>query len=124
MKKRILLVEDNSTQAGMMQIQLEFLGYEVKVVENGLEAIKIARSEPFDLIVLDIKMPHLDGYDTAKRLRQIPELKAVSILAATAYADPRAREKCLASGCDSYISKPFDHVGLGDAINKLLKRIP
>jgi CheY-like chemotaxis protein len=122
MKKRILLVEDNPTAAGMMQIQLEFLGYDVEVANDGLEAIKMASLLRPDLIVLDMRMPYLDGYDTAKRLRATPELKDVPILAATAYAERGAREKCLASGCHGYISKPFEHQQLKDAISKLLKR--
>ncbi|MGH8546059.1 MAG: response regulator [Gammaproteobacteria bacterium] len=121
MQKRILLVEDNLTAAGMMQIQLELLGYEVKVVTDGLEAVGVAPSAGPDLIILDMKMPKLDGFDTAKQLRQNAGTKNIPILAATALAQPGAREQCLASGCDAYISKPFDHHQLGDAISKLLK---
>jgi CheY-like chemotaxis protein len=120
MKKRILVVEDNLTAAGMMQIQLELLGYEVKVVTDGLEAVEVAPSARPDLIVLDMRMPKLDGFDTAKQLRQNTGTKDIPILAATAFANPGAREKCLASGCDGYISKPFDHHQLGNAIAKLL----
>jgi CheY-like chemotaxis protein len=122
MKKKILLVEDNPTAAVMMQIQMQFLGYEVEIAKDGLQAIKMASLVRPDLIVLDIKMPHLDGYDTAKRLRATVGLKDVLILAATAYAQPGAREKCLASGCDDYISKPFNHSELAEAISKLLRR--
>jgi CheY-like chemotaxis protein len=124
MKKKILLVEDHPTAAGMMQFQMEFLGYDVEVVSDGLEAIKMAPLVHPDLIVLDMRMPNLNGYDTAKRLRATRALKDVAILAATAYAEPGAREKCLASGCDDYISKPFNHRELADAISKLLKRTP
>lgn len=124
MKKRILLVEDNLTAAGMMQIQLEILGYEVQVVTSGVEAVGVAPSTRPDLIVLDMRMPQLNGFDTAKQLRQNGATKDIPILAATAYADPGARAKCLASGCDSYISKPFDHHQLGDAITKLLDQAP
>jgi two-component system cell cycle response regulator DivK len=122
MKKRILLVEDNPTAAGIMRMHLEFLGYAVSVANDGVEAIKIAPLAPPDLIILDMRMPYMDGYDTAKRLRLTPELKDVPILAATAYAQPGAREKCLASGCHDYISKPFEHHQLAHTINKLLKR--
>jgi two-component system cell cycle response regulator DivK len=120
MKKRILVVEDNLTTAGMMQLQLELLGYQVKVVTNGLEAMEVAPSTRPDLIVLDMRMPKLNGFDTAKQLRQNAGTKDIPILAATAFANPGAREKCLASGCDGYISKPFDHHQLGNAIAKLL----
>jgi CheY-like chemotaxis protein len=124
MKKRILLVEDNATQAGMMQMHLEFLGYDVEVANDGLEAIKIAPLSCPDLVVLDMRMPRLNGYETAKRLRVMPELKDVPILAATAAAEPGAREKCLASGCHDYISKPFQYHQLNRVISKLLERAP
>jgi CheY-like chemotaxis protein len=91
-------VEDDPIAAVMMQIQMEFLGYEVELAKDGLQALKMASLVRPDLIVLDIRMPHVDGYDTAKRLRATPGLKGVPILAATAYAQPAAREKCLASG--------------------------
>jgi CheY-like chemotaxis protein len=120
MQKRILLVEDNLATAGMMHIQLEILGYTVRVVHNGLEAIEVAPSVHPDLIVLDMKMPKLDGFRTAKELKQNPGTKDIPILAATALAQPGARERCLASGCNEYISKPFDHHQLGRAISNLL----
>lgn len=121
MKKRVLLVEDNVATVDVMRQELEFLGYEVTVAENGVEAVEMAISNLPDLIVMDIRMPKMDGLQAASRIRKNPKTQAIPILAATAKALPGDREQCLASGCDGYIAKPFTHKELGAAIKKLLK---
>jgi len=121
MKRRILLVEDEPATIDFMQQQLEFLGYEVTVAKNGLEAVGRATSWLPDLIVMDIRMPQMDGLQAASRIRKNPKTQAIPILAATAKALPGDREKCLAGGCDGYIAKPFTYKELGAAIRKLLK---
>ncbi|TAJ88780.1 response regulator [bacterium] len=121
MKKRILLVEDDSGTIDVMQSELKFLGYEVTVAENGLKAIEMAASELPDLIVMDIRLPKLDGLQATSLIRADPKTKNIPILAATVNALPGDREKCLEAGCDGYIAKPFTHRELGTAIQKLLK---
>jgi CheY-like chemotaxis protein len=121
MKRRILLVDDNSMTIEVMKQELEFLGYEVMVAQNGLEAVEMASSELPDLIVMDILMPKMDGFHAASQIRENPKTRAIPILAATARAMPGDREKCLASGCNDYIAKPFTHKELGAAVKKLLK---
>ena len=121
MKKRILLAEDDPATIEVVKQELEILGYEVMVAENGAEAVGIVSSELPDLIVLDIRMPKMDGLQAASRIRKNPKTQAIPILAATAKAMPGDREKCLASGCDDYIAKPFTHRELGATIEKLLK---
>lgn len=121
MKKRILLVEDNAATIDVMRQELEFLGYEVTVAENGVEAVEMAISQLPDLIVMDIRMPKMDGLQAASKIRKNPKTHPIPILAATAKALPGDREKCLASGCDDYIAKPFTHRELGAAVEKLLK---
>lgn len=121
MKKRILLVEDNAATIDVMRQELEFLGYEVTVAENGVEGVEMAISQLPDLIIMDIRMPKMDGFRAASKIRKNPKTHATPILAATAKALPGDREKCLASGCDDYIAKPFTHRELGAAIKKLLK---
>ncbi|MBI2989104.1 MAG: response regulator [Deltaproteobacteria bacterium] len=121
MKRRILLVEDEPATIDLMQQQLEFLGYEVTVAKNGLEAVERAASGLPDLIVMDIRMPKMDGLQAASRIRKNPKTQTIPILAATAKALPGDREKCLAGGCDGYIAKPFTYKELGAAIRKLLK---
>jgi len=121
MKIRILLVEDDSATTDVMRQELEFLGYKVTVAKNGIEALEMTTSELPDLIVMDIRMPGMDGLQAASQIRKNPKTQAIPILAATAMALPGDREECLASSCNAYIAKPFTHKGLGAAIEKLLK---
>ena len=122
MKKRILLVEDHSGTIEVMQQELEVLGYEVTLAENGVKAVEMATSESPDLIVMDIVMPKMDGLQAASQIRKNPKTKDIPILAATALARPGDREKCLEGGCDGYIAKPFTHKQLGVAIEKLFEK--
>jgi len=86
-----------------------------------LEAVEKASAESPDLIVMDILMPKLNGFQATARIRQNPRTKDIPILAATALARPGDREKCLESGCDGYIAKPFTHKQLGAAIDRLIE---
>ena len=121
MKKRVLLAEDHLGTIEVMQLELEVLGYEVTVAQNGLEAVEKASAESPDLIVMGILMPKLNGFQATARIRQNPRTKDIPILAATALARPGDREKCLESGCDGYIAKPFTHKQLGAAIDRLIE---
>ncbi len=121
MQKRILLVEDDPSTIDVMQHELEFLGYEVTVAKNGVEGVEMAISELPDLIVMDIRMPKMDGLRATSLIRDNPKTKSIPILAATVNALPGDREKCLEAGCDGYIAKPFTHRELGAAIKKLLQ---
>lgn len=122
MKKRILLVEDHSGTIEVMQQELEVLGYEVTVAENGVKGVEMATSESPDLIVMDIIMPKMDGLQAASQIRKNPKTKGIPILAATALARPGDKERCLEGGCDGYIAKPFTHKQLGVAIKKLFEK--
>lgn len=119
MKKRILLVEDNLATIDVMQQELDFLGYEVTVAKNGVEAVEMAGSQLPDLIILDIRIPQMDGLEAASRIRKDPKTQTIPILAATAKALPGDREECLASGCDEYIAKPFSHKELEAVLKRL-----
>jgi len=112
MKKRVLLAEDHPGTIEVMQMELEVLGY---------DAVQKATAEPPDLIVMDILMPKMNGFQATARIRQNPRTKDIPILAATALARPGDREKCLESGCDGYIAKPFTHKQLGAAIDRLIE---
>jgi CheY-like chemotaxis protein len=124
MHERILLVEDDPDTIDVMQLELEFLGYEVTVAKNGVEAVEMAISELPDLIVMDICLPKMDGLQAASLIRNDLKTKGIPILAATVNALPGDREKCLGSGCHGYIAKPFTHRELGAAIKKLLQEFP
>ena len=123
MKKRVLLVEDHPDTIGVMSLELEVLGYEVTVAKNGLEAVEMATSQHPDIIVMDILLPKMDGLQAASRIRQNPKTQRIPILAATALFRDEDRERCLASGCDDHMAKPFTHRELGNRIDRLLKDV-
>lgn len=120
MKKRVLLVEDNMDMVDIMRKGLEFLGYEVMVAENGLQAVEFAAEQSPDIIVMDILLPKVDGLEATSLIRKNPKTQSTPILAATALALPGHKEKCLQAGCDDYIAKPFTHRQLDAAISRLL----
>jgi CheY-like chemotaxis protein len=122
MKSLILLVEDNEVTVDVMREQLKFLGYRVVIARNGAEAVASAIAELPDLIVMDIQMPVMDGYQAAAQIRKEPKTQSTPILAATAKAMSGDREKCLRAGCNDYIAKPFTHRQLQVAIEKLLTK--
>ena len=120
MKKRILLVEDNPATVDVVQKELEFLGYDTITAEDGKKAVEMAEAQLPDLIIMDISLPQMDGLQATALIRQNPKTESIPILAATARALPGDREKCIESGCNDYIAKPFTHRELGAALKKLL----
>ncbi len=121
MKRKILLVEDNPATVDIIQTELEYLGYDSAVAENGQKAVDLAATYQPDLIVMDISLPKMDGLEATNLIRNNSKTQNIPILAATARALPGDREKCIQAGCDDYIAKPFTHRELGAAIKKLLK---
>ena len=122
MKKRILLVEDNNDALEIFAHALNFLGYETTIAKTGIEAVDLAGTENPDLIMMDIMLPKMNGFEATSQLRSNPKTQFIPILAATAMALPGDREKCLRAGCDGYLAKPFTHKELGHAIERLLKK--
>jgi len=122
MKRRVLVAEDNLFLSEIMQKELEGLNYYVAVASNGLEAVKMATAEIPDLIIMDLMMPELDGFEAASQIRRNPKTQAIPLLAVTALLAPDIRKRCLASGFDDYIVKPFTSSELEAAIKKILKR--
>ena len=120
-KRKILLVEDNPATVDVILKELEFLGYESIVAEDGKEGVDKAASHMPDLIIMDISLPKMDGLEATSMIRKNPKTQSIPILAATARALPGDKEKCLQAGCDDYIAKPFTHRELGAAIKKLLR---
>ncbi len=116
---RILLTEDNSINQQLALLTLERLGYRADVAGNGFEALDALRVHPYDVILMDVQMPEMDGTEATQRIRQ--EFSAEiqpRIIAMTANAMQGDREQCLAAGMDDYISKPFEVQELVEALSK------
>jgi two-component system, cell cycle response regulator DivK len=108
MKLRVLLIEDNEQNRYLTTFLLQKHGFEVVEAEDGHRGIELAAREPFDLILLDIQLPTMDGYAVARELRRKGSLKDIPIVAVTSYAMAGDREKILAAGCDGYLEKPIN----------------
>jgi len=119
MTKTILLVEDNIDQIHVLGLALELQGYNVIRTTDGKQALNMAVSELPDLVLLDITL-HMDGFEIARQIRQNPKIKSIPILATTGRVSLKDQEKCLQSGCDDYISKPYTQRQLVSHIEKLL----
>jgi two-component system cell cycle response regulator DivK len=108
MAELVLLVEDNEVNRYLARFLLEHGGFTVLTANNGLEAIEQARARKPDLILMDIQMPVMDGYEATRLLKADGALRSVPVVALTAYAMPHERERALASGCVGHIEKPID----------------
>lgn len=108
MSARILLIEDNATNLDLMTYLLRAFGYDVTTATDGVAGLEKALSEPYDLVLTDILMPQMDGYEFARRFRQDARLSETPLVAITALAMTGDREKILAHGFDGYIAKPID----------------
>jgi two-component system cell cycle response regulator DivK len=108
MDKPILLIEDNYQNRYLTIFLLEKSGFRVLAAGDGRSGIEMAKAAAPGLILLDIQLPGLDGYQVARLLRQDDRLQTVPIVAVTSYAMPGDREAALAAGCDGYIEKPID----------------
>jgi len=121
---KILVVEDNQDNREMVVKVLKFNGYEVIEAVDGEEGIEKAKTEAPALILLDIYLPKMDGYEVAKRLKADKGLKDIPVIALTAHAMKGNREQALAAGCDGYIPKPIDIRELPKQIQHFLKPHP
>ncbi len=117
---KILLVEDNEMNRDMLSRRLIKKGYDLVMALDGEQAIEMARSESPDLILIDISLPGLDGWEATRRLKAMPETKAIPIIALTAHAMAGDREKCLEAGCNDYDTKPVEFPRLLGKIQDLL----
>ncbi len=117
---KILIVEDDSDMADLIQMTLDHWGYDSVTAKNGKEAVDMADYQLPDLVLLDIMLPKMDGFEAARLIRQNPKTHSIPILAVTAKALRKDREECLKNGCNDYISKPFTVEELASKIEKLL----
>jgi two-component system cell cycle response regulator DivK len=105
---KILVVEDNEMNRDMLSRRLMRKGYEVIIALDGEEGVTRAQSEAPDLILMDMSLPVLDGWEATRRLKAGPETQAIPVIALTAHAMAGDREQALAAGCDDYDSKPIE----------------
>ncbi|HXH84186.1 MAG TPA: response regulator [Candidatus Tectomicrobia bacterium] len=119
---RILLIEDNEMNRDMLSRRLARRGYDVAVAVDGEQGLALARAEPPALILMDMSLPGLDGWEATRRLRAMPETRAVPVIALTAHAMAGDREKAMAAGCDDFDTKPVDLARLLEKIEALLAR--
>jgi CheY-like chemotaxis protein len=105
---RILLVEDNEMNRDMLSRRLVRGGYEVIIAEDGARGVAIAMSDKPDLILMDMSLPVIDGWEATRQIKAMPEISRIPIIALTAHAMAGDRDKALASGCDDYDTKPIE----------------
>jgi two-component system cell cycle response regulator DivK len=117
---RILLVEDNEMNRDMLSRRLQRKGYEVTMAVDGRQGVDMARSGSYDLILMDMSLPEIDGWEATRQLRSAPETKVVPIIGLTAHAMAGDREKALEAGCNDYDTKPVELPRLLGKIEALL----
>ena len=117
---RVLLVEDNETNQQVAKAILKIAGLDVVVAANGIEAVEKATTEPFDVVLMDIQMPKLDGFEATRRIRQHPGCQSLPIIAMTAYATHDERDRMLAAGMDDHVAKPIDIKTLFAALGRFI----
>ncbi len=116
----VLLVEDTEDNRQMMRRLLELSGYRVVEATNGKEAVEVASQERPQVILMDLSLPLIDGLAATRRIRSLPELTKVPIVAVSAHDTADFHSEALAAGCDAYITKPIDYTELEDLIQRLL----
>ena len=118
----ILVVEDEASIRALLERRLLIEKYQVITASNGAEAVALAGAEQPALILMDMGLPILDGWQATQRLKAKPETQAIPVIALTAYAMPEDRVRCMAAGCDEYETKPIDFPRLLQKIRTLLDR--
>jgi CheY-like chemotaxis protein len=121
-RARVLLVEDTEDNRFMMRRLLEMSGYRVAEATNGAEAVRTAEYERPEIILMDLSLPIIDGLAATRRIRQLPELESIPIIAVSAHDTADFHAEALAAGCDAYVTKPIDYSELEDLIILLLAK--
>lgn len=121
---RILLVEDNELNRDMLSRRLIRKGFEIDMAFDGKAGVEKARTGGYDLILMDMSLPEIDGWEATRQLRASPETKAVPVIALTAHAMAGDREKALEAGCNDYDTKPIELDRLLGKMNALLPAKP
>lgn len=106
--KKILIIEDNEANYYLMKFILEDAGYKVMVVNTGLDGVKAAQQEMMDLIIMDIQLPDINGFEATKRIRDLKKGEELPIVAITSFAMRGDKERALEAGCTGYLEKPIN----------------
>jgi two-component system, cell cycle response regulator DivK len=112
MTKRILVIEDQEDLRGVLRDLLTGSGYAVAEAADGQAGVEITRSERPDLVLMDIQLPVMDGYEATRQIKADPNVKATPVIAVSSFAMKGDEEKARASGCDHYVTKPYSPVQL------------
>jgi two-component system cell cycle response regulator DivK len=121
---KILLVEDNEMNRDMLSRRLTRKGYEVELAYDGQEGVTKAQSGDYDLVLMDMSLPVINGWEATQQIRATPDVATIPIIALTAHAMAGDREKALSAGCDDYDTKPIELPRLLGKIETLLQRAP
>ena len=116
----ILVVEDYEDTSLAMRLALEEQGYRILEASDGAQAVEVAARERPGVILMDLTLPVVDGFDATRRIRQNPELRDTIVIAVTAHQEPDFRSKAMEAGCTAYVTKPIDFDWLDDLINSLI----
>ena len=119
-RTKVLLVEDTEDNRFMMRRLLEMSSYEVVEAVNGKEAVDLAKEAEPDVILMDLSLPVIDGLGATRRIRQLPNMNRVPIIAVSAHDTSDFHNEALAAGCDAYITKPIDFAELEKLVDKLV----
>jgi two-component system cell cycle response regulator DivK len=122
MTKRILVIEDQEDNRQILRDLLGNAGFDMIEAADGQEGVAAANKERPDLILMDIQLPIMDGYEATRRIRANPELKAIPIIAVTSYALSGDEAKAMAAGCDAYVTKPYSPRQLLAKVKEYLAR--
>jgi two-component system, cell cycle response regulator DivK len=117
---RLLYVEDNEMNRDMLSRRLRRRGFEVLMAADGEQGVAMATAERPDLILMDMSLPVLDGWEATRRLKAAPDTEQIPVIGLTAHAMATDRDKCLAAGCDDYDTKPVELPRLLEKIERLL----
>ena len=119
---RVLVIEDNPANLDLLTYLLTALGYDVTTATNGVCGLDLARNADLDIVLADILMPEMDGYEFARRFKTDPRLALTPLIAVTALAMSGDRERIIAAGFDDYISKPIDPKLLAAHVKSILTK--
>jgi two-component system, cell cycle response regulator DivK len=122
MQKTVLVVEDNELNMKLFNDLLEAHGYRVVQTRDGLSALEMARKHMPDLILMDIQLPEVSGIEVTKWLKEDDELKAIPVIAVTAFAMKGDEQKIREGGCEAYISKPISVMSFLQTVDKFIKK--